>query len=358
MGKYALFVSFFPQIVQGPISRYNELAAQLTESHQFNAQQIKYGAQLILWGLFKKLVIADRIAIAVDIVFHNYTQLSGLTLFAGSFFYCIQIYCDFSGGIDIARGASSMLGIELPINFSRPFFATSIADFWRRWHITLSSWLREYVFYPLSLSRSFARLGKQTRRIFGSYLGKLIPIFLAMLITFMLVGIWHGANWKYVAYGLYNGGLLFLGILLDPLLTRLVARARINPEWFAWRLVKMAGTTFLVVIGRFFAHSADLLTALRMIKRAFKTLNLQALFDGTFLNLGLDGKEWGVLAVALFILLVAGILQEKGYKLREKIAGQNIAVRWAFYYTAIFIIIIFGLYGIKYSATDFIYMGF
>ncbi|MCE5209112.1 MAG: MBOAT family protein [Chloroflexi bacterium] len=358
IAKFALFVSYFPQIVQGPIGRYDELAGQLYEPHKFDTTQAKYGLQLMLWGLFKKLVIADRAAIIVNTVFDNYLEYEGLTIFIAVFLYCVQIYCDFSGGIDIARGIAQVMGINLRENFRRPFFATSISDFWRRWHISLSEWMRDYVFYPLSLSRSFVRLGKWSRKIFGNHLGKLVPTFLAMLITFLAVGIWHGANWKYVVYGLYNGTLIFAGILFDPFLSRIFTQDNAKITSFSWRLMKILGTTFLIVIGRYFSRAPDLMTALRMLKRTFRIFNPWVLTGEQFTRLGLNEKNLELLIVAMLVLLVVGILQEKGYKLREKISEQNIVFRWAIYFTAIFSILIFGIYGIEYVSSDFIYMGF
>lgn len=356
--KFALFVSFFPQIVQGPISRYDELAGQLTEPHEFEYNRAKYGLQLILWGLFKKLMIADRIAVMVDTVFNDYTPYTGITLLAASLFYCIQLYCDFSGGIDIARGAAQVMGIHLTNNFERPFFATSIADFWRRWHITLGRWMREYIFYPLSLSPFFAKIGRLARKVLGNSLGRQFPAFLATVITFLIIGIWHGANWKYAVYGLYNGGLICLGILLHPLLTRWFTQENAKIDGFGWRVMKILGTNFLIVVGRIITRAPDLIVARRMIRRSFLNFNPWVFTDSTFTSLGLDAANLALLAGALLVLLIVGILQENGFKLREEIAKQNIVFRWGVYLLAVTSILIFGMYGIEYDAADFIYMGF
>ena len=165
---YLTFVSFFPQIVQGPISRYGDLEKQLIDGNDFDYRRTKFGLQLIVWGAFKKLVIADRAAIVVNTVFANYPEYKGKTLWLGLIFYALQIYADFSGGIDVARGVAQAIGVNLEENFRRPYFATSVSDFWRRWHITLGGWCRDYVFYPLSLSKPFGKLSKKTRKIFGN----------------------------------------------------------------------------------------------------------------------------------------------------------------------------------------------
>jgi D-alanyl-lipoteichoic acid acyltransferase DltB (MBOAT superfamily) len=301
---YALFVSFFPQIVQGPISRYSYLAHQLYESHQFDYTRVKFGAQLILWGLFKKMVIADRIVAAVNTIFGNYKQLGGgFVTFIGAALYSFQVYCDFSGGINIAHGVSQIFGISLPENFKRPFFATSIEDFWRRWHITLSEWMRDYVFYPLSLSKSFAKLGRTSRKVFGNGLGKYIPTFIAQFITFLLVGIWHGADWKFVAYGAYNGILICMGILLGPLSNQIIDKLNIDTKNFSWRFYKICGTFFLVSIGRFFSHAESYSKAINMIKWTLFNFNPPIFFDGTLLKLGLDSKDLWLLAICISVML-------------------------------------------------------
>jgi alginate O-acetyltransferase complex protein AlgI len=357
LAKFALFVSFFPQMVQGPISRYDELAQQLFVSRGFNLEWIQNGLQLFFWGLFKKLVIADRIAVVVNTVFDHQEKYSGLILLLGAFMYCVQIYCDFSGGIDIARAVAEMLGIHLTNNFARPFFADSIENFWRRWHITLSSWTRDYIFYPLSLSKSFAKLGKSSRKLFGNNVGKRIPTLLAMLITFLVIGIWHGPNWKFVAYGLYNGGLIITGMVLEQPARKLISKLSIPTNVFSWKLFQIAGTLFLVVIGRFFSRAADLYTALRMIKRSFTGFDL-SIFLQKPIDLGLSVNEIQVVVIALAILFIVELLQEKGFKIRQELAKQVLVFRWAIYFALIFSVIIFGVYGLAYNETSFIYKGF
>ncbi|MBQ1391714.1 MAG: MBOAT family protein, partial [Firmicutes bacterium] len=203
--KFALYMSFFPQIVQGPFPRYRQLAEQLYTGHDFDYQRFMFGIQLILWGWMKKLIIADRVSIPVSQIFNNYELYHGQMIFLGAALYGLQVYADFSGGMDIARGVSQVLGIELELNFRQPYFSTSVEDFWRRWHITLGAFMRDYVFYPMSLSKLFNDLSKKARKVFGNNFGKKLPSFLAMFIVYFIVGAWHGSSWKYVAYGVYNG---------------------------------------------------------------------------------------------------------------------------------------------------------
>jgi D-alanyl-lipoteichoic acid acyltransferase DltB (MBOAT superfamily) len=356
--KFALFVSFFPQIVQGPISRYDQLAHQFYEPHPFNFDQLKSGLLLVLWGFFKKLVIADRLAIAVNAIFTRYDDFSGLSIYFGILLFSFQMYCDFSGGMDIARGIAESMGINLEKNFERPFFSTSLDNFWRRWHITLGSWMRDYVFYPLSISKGFLKFGRFTRRIFGTKIGKLIPTMIAMVITFLLVGVWHGPEWKYIAFGLYHGTLLSIGIFLTPFKSSMNEKLNINPEKMAWKLLSILWVFFLTTIGRYFILSDGFRHALWMLKRTFTNINLKFLTDGTLMDLDLAPKGLGLVLTSIAFLIIIEIFQERGVHFRKKIANQKLVVRWSIYLIGIFVVLIFGIYGINYNPSDFIYRMF
>lgn len=356
--KFSLFMVYFPQIIQGPIARYDQLAHQLYVPHKFEYTRVTQGMQLILWGYMKKLILADRIAIPVNFIFDNPAPHEGFVLFLAAAGYGLQVYADFSGGMDIARGVSQILGIELVLNFERPYFAGSISEFWRRWHITLGSWMRDYVFYPLSLSKAFATLGKRTRKVFGNYIGKKLPTFLSMFIVFLLVGVWHGSSWKYVAYGLWNGIIIVSSILLEPVYEKIIEKLKINTECFSWRFFQMARTFILCSFGRFFSRGKTCLTAIDMFKRALAYPNPWVFFNGTFLNLGLSYKDYYVIFISILVFLVVGIMQEKGIHIREKIAEQNLYFRWMIYIGAVVAVLIYGSYGSGYSASEFIYQQF
>lgn len=356
LAKFALFVSYFPQIVQGPISRYDQLAHQLYEPHSFDYTQVKYGIQLIAWGFFKKLVIADRAALLVNQVFNDHTQYAGLEILIAVILYCVQVYADFSGGMDIAIGVSQSLGIKLTKNFERPYFARSISEFWQRWHITLSAWVRDYLFYPLCLSKAFVKLGKFSRKYLGNYVGKILSTCLVTVIAFITIGIWHGASWKYVAYGLYNGGLITSALLLTPLFNR--ANKHINTKSFWWRLFQTLRTLLLVCIGRYFSRSASLMGALHMMKSTVSVFNPEIIFNGRLFELGLNQANFIVLIISVVLLFFVSLMQEKGFSIREKLGKQKIVWRWSVYFLVLFAIIIFGIYGTGYNASAFIYRGF
>ncbi len=356
--KFALFMSFFPQIIQGPIARHDQLAHQLYEGHSFNYARMTQGAQLILWGFMKKLLVADRIAIMVNEIFDNYTEYHGILLFLAGVTYGLQVYCDFSGGMDIARGVSQIFGIELELNFERPYFAKSVSEFWRRWHITLGSWMRDYIFYPLSLSKQFGSLSKKTRKILGNYIGKKLPTFLSMFIVFLFVGVWHGSSWKYVAYGLWNGIIIVSSILLEPYYEKLAKKLGIKTDCFSWSFFQMLRTFFLCSLGRLFSRAGSATIAAKMFIGSFKDFNPWVLFDGTIFSLGLDLSDFVIIAIMLIVLVVVGVMQEKGMHIRETIAQQNLYFRWMIFLGAIAFLVIYGVYGPGYSATEFIYKQF
>lgn len=357
--KFMLFMSYFPQIVQGPIARHDHLAKQLYEGHEFDYKRCMFGLQLILWGLMKKLVIADRLAIPVNMVFNHYGDYNGLIVLFAAFGYGLQVYADFSGGMDIARGVSQIWGIDLQLNFKQPYFARSIEEFWRRWHITLGAWMKDYVFYPLSLSKISGSIGKKTRKIFGNNVGKKIPSFIAMFIVYFLVGFWHGPEWKYIAYGIWNGIFIMSGILLEEFYSNTKKKLGIQEERYSWKAFQTFRTIVLCSVGRFFSRADNLLAAFLMIASTLKGFsNIAFLVDRTLINLGLDTADWVVLCIMLLIMLGVDTAHEKGIKIRQAIAEQGIVFRWLIYYAAIFAVIIFGMYGSGYDSASFIYQQF
>lgn len=356
--KLALFISFFPQIVQGPIGRFQTLAEQLYRPNEFSYTRVKFGIQLMLWGAFKKLVIADRAAVLVDAAFGFPETFGGTYVAVAALAYALQIYGDFSGGIDIAAGAAQIFGVTLDKNFERPYLATSIPDYWRRWHISLGAWFRDYVFYPLSLSKFFMRLGKKCRKLLGNYIGKLIPVLIPQFIIFFLIGIWHGAEWKYIAFGCYNGTLIVLGILFEQPLQNLAKKLGIRMDCFSWHLFQVLRTISLVALGKIITRAPGISAAVYMILSMVTNWDASVLFNGGVLTMGLDTKDLWVLFLASCTLLCVSLLQESGVRVRETLARQNLYFRWFIYLGAIFSLLLFGVYGLNYNAADFIYRGF
>ena len=357
--KFMLFMSFFPQILQGPIPRHGQLAAQLYEGHRFDYKQLCFGAQQMLWGLMKKLIIAERLALPVNTLFTEYESYSGPIMFFAVFLYGLQVYVDFSGGMDIARGIAQMMGIQLEPNFAQPYYSTSIENFWRRWHMTMGHWMRDYVFYPLSLSKAFTNLSRKSRKLLGQFMGKRLPSFLAMFIVYFLVGFWHGPSWRYVIYGIWNGTFIMAGILLEDSYRKLREKLKIREESACWRWFRMGRTFVIVSFGRFFTGAGRLQVALEMFRRTFvHWKDITFLTDGTLTTLGLNTANWIVLLVGVAVLFKVDGLHERNISIREGIARQNLVFRWIIYIAAVLVVLIFGLYGPAYNASSFIYEQF
>ena len=353
--KYALFVSFFPQMIQGPISRFDQLSPQLTAGEQLNPDNLKYGLQLVLWGCFKKLIIADRAGVVVETVFHNSGAYTGSVVAFAAIFYSIQIYCDFSGGIDIARGVAKMFGINLVDNFRRPVFATSLADFWRRWHITLGAWMKDYLFYPLALSKPLLRLGKFTRSKIGGTLGKIIPTSICTFTIFVVIGIWHGAHFRFVAFGLWHASIIALSLLLAGPFTKMKQACRIDDKRGYWVLISIFRTTLIVVIGRFFARAPYFMTALSMIRQTFFDFQLSSFTDGTLFTLGITRFDTWVVFIAFAALVVVEWFQERGVEMRKSLEQRSFFVQWAAILIPLALILTLGIWG---EVDTFIYMQF
>lgn len=365
LGKFALFVSFFPQIVQGPISFYDQLAHQLYEPHSFDFTRCKHGLELILWGFFKKLVIADRAVIAINTVVADYAAFGGTTLTFTVLLYALQLYTDFSGGIDISRGVAQILGIDLVKNFNRPYFATSINDYWRRWHITLGAWMKEYVFYPLALSKKFIETGKKIKATafgqteFGAHVAKVLPTAFASLVVFFLVGVWHGANWKYVAFGLWNGGIIMLSTLLEPKFEALTEKLKLNAKSLGFRVFQMLRTFLVVLVGYVFDVAPDLTQSLRTFALMVTDQSLSTGF-AEIDTLGLGKPDYLLLMVCTVFLFLVSLVQEthSDTTIRQMLDKQHFAVRYVFLLTGILALLVFGVYGPGFDPTAFVYMQF
>lgn len=355
--KFALFISFFPQIIQGPISRHDQLANQLYEGHRFEYQNLTHGAQLIMWGFFKKLVIADRVAILCDQVFDNYGDYTGGAVFVALLFYTIQIYADFSGGIDIARGVAQCMGIEMTNNFMRPYFSDSLSSFWNRWHISLSHWCRDYIFYPVAMSKFFGKLGKSLRGVLGDRVGKLIPVIIAQYATFITIGIWHGAEFKYVAYGLYNGTIIVLGLLLAPHFKKIMRKLRINEASWWWKSFQYIRTFFIVVFGRIFPRAESFSVAVMMFGSIF-VKNQNVPFTDTILSLGLNEVDFLVIIVSCILWFLISYIEETRCQVRDLLDEKPLGLRWALLLALFAAILSLGIYGPGYDASAFIYRGF
>ena len=358
--KHILFVTWFPQIIQGPINRYDVLSGQLEKGNTWDPLRMRKALLRMGWGYFKKIVVAERTAVIVNEIFAHTTlyHYRGLVVFLGALLYGVQIYADFSGGMDIVFGVSDMFGVTMTENFRQPYLAGSVAEFWKRWHITLGRWMRDYVFYAIAFSRPFGNLSKKMKKKYGPYIGKVFPSFLASFLVFMLVGIWHGADWKYIIYGTYHAVFVSSATLLEKPYGKMRSLLHIDGEAFGWRVFRIVRTVLLITFGRYFSRGESVSEAVSMLKATFSRWNPWILTDGTLYRFGLDQKNMHLLFLCILLLLLVDILNERGIIIRDVVAKQGIVFRWIVYFAAIFAVLIFGVYGAGYDAGAFIYQRF
>ena len=364
--KLLLFVSFFPQIIQGPISIYDQLAVQLFEGHDFDFTRFKHGCELIMWGFFKKLVIADRAVIAITAVTADYNKFGGTTLTFTVLLYALQLYADFSGGIDISRGVAQIFGVDMIDNFKRPYFSRSINEYWRRWHISLGAWLKNYLFYPVAMSNAFITASKKMKGTHfgktaaGAHISKVLPTSVASLIVFLVVGIWHGASWKYVAFGAWNGMIIMVSILLEPLFISAKDKLHIKDTNIPFMLFQMFRTFLIVLVGYVFDVAPSFSQAMRTFWLFFTNQNFKLGYS-QISDLGLGKKDYLVVLIGGLIIFIASIIQERaknGLDIRHMLDQKPFILRFALLFVALISIVVFGIYGSGYSAADFVYAQF
>ncbi len=354
LAKYALFVLFFPQILQGPVGRYPQMEPSLYAAHRFDAGEVAGGLKLAVWGLFKKLVIADQLGRAVDAYFGNFEAYPGIGAAFGGCAFVVQLYADFSGYMDIAEGVSQMFGIRLFKNFRNPFFSRSIQEFWQRWHISLGEWFKDYVFYPLLKSPLWTGLGKECRRIFGKKTGKEVTTYAGMLCLWFFIGAWHGADWKFIlASGLIQWFYIVSGKVLQPVWERIRRGLHIREDagWFS--CFQMVRTFCLFSFAMLFFRASS-------VGDAWKMIRLLVSPGGFEPFAGLLYENFGALFcafVGICVLAVVEVMQNRGISVRERIGMLNRWQRFAFYTAALTAILVFGTYGIT-DPSQFIYFQF
>ncbi|MBQ4381474.1 MAG: MBOAT family protein [Oscillospiraceae bacterium] len=351
--RFALFISFFPQLIQGPISRYSDLSPTLYAEHPFDMNSLLRGLERVLWGFFKKLVIADRIFIAVGEIIGDPAAYRGGFILFGMFLYTVELYADFTGGIDITIGVAQMLGIELRENFNRPYFSTSLKEYWRRWHISMCSWFRDYLFYPVSTSRWMSRFKKWNVSRFGQKVGKRIPVYAASFIVWFSTGLWHGASWNFIFWGLLNWAVLMISEELEPLYDRF-RKAVPFSQSFGYKIFMMVRTFCLVAVMNLFDCYALLSDTLSCLGSIFIPSAWQGFSLGV---LGLSAADYIVIIAGCALMLLVSILSVKG-DVREQIAKKPYAVRFVLYFGLFIIILLMGVYGIGYDSGQFIYNRF
>lgn len=331
--KYALFISFFPQIIQGPIPRYSQLSDQLFDGHDYDDDRVMAGINLVIWGFFLKYMIADKAGVIVDTIDASPQTYRGFYVVLCSVMYSFHLYADFLSCVTISRGVARLFGIELTDNFRQPFFSTSVKELWGRWHVTLGTWLRDYIYIPLGGSRK----GKVRR-------------YINLFITFFISALWHGMSLNFIVWGLLQA---VFQIIED-------ASGKFSQPFyrFTYRVIRRLYVFAVFCFTFTFFRMPGFKEALSDIGSVFTMPNPWIFFDGSIFRLGLNEREFGVLVFSLILLLAVSIVKEKNISIRKWFFAQSIPVKWAIYLVLIWSIWIFGTYGYGFDSASFIYGGF
>ncbi len=322
-GKFALYVSFFPQLVAGPIERSGNLLPQIHETHVFDQKRLVSGLKLMLFGFFKKLVIADRLGMFVSNVYDHPSMYHGLPVILATVLFAFQLYCDFSAYTDIARGSARVMGFDLMINFNRPMIARSLRDFWNRWHISLTTWFRDYLLYSLPYVKN-----KKIR---------MSLMYRNLIITYLLMGLWHGAAWTFVIFGLFHGIMLVLENLTEKYRDRLFEISRLNNFPALKTTLSILATFSILVFSLLFFRANSLRDSMTLLTNAFDFSN----FNLSISEILKDGEVlFGMLMVVL--LLIVEFLHEK-YNLVKVLAARPVLLRWPVYIGFVFFVLLFGI---------------
>ena len=358
LARLALFMSFFPQIVEGPICRYEQTANQLWNVTKIEHDNLVRGLQRILYGMMKKIVIADRLNPLITQVFTHYVKYDGGVVAVAAIAYTIQLYMEFSGTMDAVIGTAQIFGVTLPENFANPFFAKTIPGFWNRWHITLGAWFKDYVFYPVTLSKPIKKMTSALKKKVGNYFALLAASVVALFCVWFGNGLWHGAAWNYIFFGMYHFALIIMGNATEPLMKKIRKGLHLNTEHFLYQAFQIVRTAILVVIGELFFRGHGLHSGLIMFKLLVTRFSISAFRIENIEELGIDRYDVAIVGVSLLIVLAVSILKERGVQIRETLAKKNVVVRWVLVYGLILYIIIFGAYGLGYIPVAPIYANF
>ena len=358
LGRLALYLAFFPQIMEGPICRYDQTAGVLMAGNPITAEGLSTGAVRICWGLAKQYLVANRVNILVKAVFASSGSYGGgITLLAGAL-YTLQLYCDFSGTMDFVVGTGRIFGVRLPENFRQPFFSRTASEFWQRWHITLGLWLRDYVFYPVSLSTPVKHAGHAARKLLGNHMGSVAVSGIALLAVWFGNGLWHGAGGQYVLFGLYWFAAIWLGGFAEVLAQEWCPRLSIRRDGKVWRALQHVRTLGIVVVGEIIFRAPGGRAALQLLAEAVRNPSIGTLFDGTVAKLGLSSADAVCLLIALAALLVVGLMRERGAWSAERLWRASHLAPCLMCCALFFIVIIFGAYGTGYVPVDPMYASF
>lgn len=350
-----IVMTYFPHIVQGPISKYDKLLKQISDIPGFDYDRVCAGIQLILWGLIKKVVIADRLIIYTQAVFGNLEVYGGVEVVLAVMFSGVQLYADFSGCMDIVIGVSQVMGIQLEANFRQPFFSKTASEFWTRWHMTLSAWTKAYIYLPIAMSPNFRKLIKNLKKYKFKWLSSFINSFIPLICVWLFTGLWHGTGTDYIMWGMYWCAIMTLSKEASFITNKLGRLLHIDTTKDYFRYWQYIRTYIIFVIGKCFTAAGGIAGFVLIWKRILAEHKVWVLFDESLFQHGLDRKDFYIAVVGVIVILLIDLAHEKGVRLREAIAEIPLPVRWCIYMAAIIVVVVFGMYGPGFDASSFAY---
>lgn len=355
--RYCSFVSFFPHILQGPFSRYDALKETLFEGCRFSFDRLEQGMIRIVWGCFKKLVIADRMKVVIDLILPRDSGYGGIYVFLLFILLPIQLYADFSGYMDIAAGICHMMGIRLQENFRQPFFARSIDEFWRRWHITLGAWFRDYLFYPISMSKAVQKISARCKNLLSPALVRMIPSYIALFFVWSATGLWHGKSWNFLLWGWINLLCIASGMQFKSLYERIRKRLHISDESKWWHLFQMVRTFLIFGFAEMVSDIHSIYGIWMKCRSLFCEHNWHLIASPLQLFAGLEARDLVILGIGIILMLILDILKEKNVDIYDLAGRIPVVFRYIGYVSLFYAVILFGYAGTN-AAGGFMYEQF
>lgn len=348
-------MTYFPHIMQGPISKYDKLLKQMADIPKFDYVRVCEGLQLILWGIIKKIVIADRLIIYTQAVFGDLRSFGGVEVLIAVLFSGMQLYADFSGCMDIVMGVSQTMGIQLEANFRQPFFSKTASEFWTRWHMTLSAWTKAYIYLPIAMSPRFMKLIRNVKKNKMKWLSSFINSFVPLIAVWLFTGLWHGTGTDYVMWGMYWCALMTISKETSFICNKIGQLLHIDTTKNYFRYWQYIRTYIIFVVGKCFTAAGGIEGFFAIWKSMLSEHKLWVLIDDSLFTHGLDRKDFYIAVIGIVVILLIDLAHEKGAKIRKSIAEVPLPVRWSIYIAAIIAVVVFGWYGPGFDASSFAY---
>ena len=356
--RIALFLGFFPQIMEGPICRYDQTANALWAGAPITRDNFYRGSLRIVVGFVKKFIVANRLELFVKPVFDHYQNYDGGIVALAAIIYTIQLYFDFSGCMDVAIGMARIFNVKLPENFRQPFLSKTASEFWQRWHITLGTWFKDYIYYPVTLSKPIKNLTSKARKKFGNRYGPLLTSSIALFCVWVSNGLWHGAGSQYLFFGMYYFVLILAGGFIDPAAQTLAAKLGIDRTCTPYRVFRIARTLVVIFIGELFFRANGLDAGLAMFSTIATDFTFESFVNGTVLSVGMDIADWLIASIFVALMFAGGIAREHGHNVLNLVATRGIIVRWAVWIALFLAVVVFGAYGLGYVPVNPMYAQF